>query len=283
MSATTTSRPQAPPSTTHRRPARSPRSLRVLRRAALPAGVVLGVLVLAQLAAVTGLAPASALPPPTAIAGDLVRLLVSSTLWVDVGQTALGWGAALGIAVVVGTAAGLLLGRLALVRAFVTPTVEFLRPIPSIALIPLVILTIGGGKQGEIALATYAALWQMLIAALYAAGSVDRVAEETARAFHLGRWHRLRWVTLPSMLPGLATGVRIASATSLIIVITSQILIGSPGLGRGLNLARSGGDLERMYAYIVVIGLVGLALNSGLRGLERLLLRGHPGIARGAR
>lgn len=262
-------------------PGPTPRWARTLRRAALPVGVVVGLLLPAQLAVTVGLVPDTALPPPTAILGEFVGLVLGSALWVDAGQTVLGWAAALGLAIVVGTAVGLVLGRLALVRAFVTPVVEFLRPIPSIALIPLVILTIGGGKSGEIALASYAALWQMLIAALYASGSVDRVSEETARAFHLGRWHTLRWVTMPSMLPGLATGARIASATSLIIVITSEILIGSPGLGRGLNLARSGGDLERMYAYIIAIGLLGVALNTVLRLVERRLLRGHPGVGGG--
>lgn len=248
------------------------------QRVGLPLAVVLGLLALLQLLAVTDTVAARYLPPPTRIAGELGSLLGSPALWGDIGDTLAGWGAALGIAVLLGTVLGIVLGRFAIAQALVTPVIEFLRPIPSIALIPLVILTIGGGTSGEVFLATYAALWQMLIAALYASGSVDRVALETADAFGLGRWQRLRAVTLPSMLPGLVTGIRIASATALIIVITSEILIGSPGLGRGLNLARSAGELERMYAYIVVIGVVGFVLNTLLRAGERRLLRWHPSV-----
>ena len=243
-----------------------------LRSVGLPAAVALGLLLLLQLLTVTDVLPRTYLPPPTEVLGTLGRLLTGATLWSDIGSTVIGWGISLAIAVALGTVVGLLLGNLPAVQALLTPVIEFLRPIPSIALIPLVILTIGGGRNGEVFLATYAAVWQMLVAAIYATGTVDPVARQTAQAFGFSRLHTIRWVTLPSMLPGLVTGVRIASATALIITVTSEILIGVPGLGHGLNLARNAGDLERMYAYIVVIGVVGLVINIVFTAVSRRFL-----------
>jgi len=249
----------------------------------LPLGVVLGFLLLWQILAVTEILPPEDFPPPTQVAVALGQLLITPALWADVGSTLAGWAVSLAIAVVLGTAVGVVLGRVPAVQALFTPVIEFLRPIPSIALIPLVILTIGGGKPGEIFLAAYAAVWQMLVAAIYAVGSVDPVTAETARAFSFSRRDTLRWLTLPSMLPGLVTGVRIASATSLIIVITSEILIGVPGLGAGLNPARNAAALDRMYAYIVVIGLVGYGLNAAIRAAERRVISWHPSVRKEGR
>jgi len=249
----------------------------------LPLGVVLGVLLLWQVLAVTGVLPRADFPPPTQVAAALGQLLTTPALWANVAATLGGWAASLAIAVVLGTALGVVLGRVRVVQALFTPVIEFLRPIPSIALIPLVILTIGGGKPGEIFLATYAAVWQMLVAAIFAVGSVDPVAAETARAFSFSRRDTLRWLTLPSMLPGLVTGVRIASATALIIVVTSEILIGVPGLGSGLNLARNAAAVDRMYAYIVVIGIVGYGLNAAIRAVERRVIGWHPSVRKEGR
>lgn len=251
---------------------RRPGSGSRLRAAALPAAVVLGLLALVQLLTVTDVLPRTYFPPPTEVLGALARLLGSSALWSDIGSTLVGWSLALGIAVVLGTAVGILLGSLPPLQWLLNPVIEFLRPIPSIALIPLVILTLGGGRTGEVFLATYAAVWQMLVAAIYAAAAVDPVARDTARAFGFSRTQSIRWLTLPAMLPGLVTGVRIASATALIITVTSEILIGVEGLGRGLNLARNAADVERMYAYIVVIGVVGLLINTVFTVVSRRLL-----------
>ncbi|QDB80714.1 ABC transporter permease subunit [Georgenia wutianyii] len=242
------------------------------RAVALPAAVVLGLLALAQVLSVTDVLPRRYAPPPTEVLAALGRLLAGPALWADIGATLVGWAVSLAIAVLVGTAVGLLLGSVRPVRWLLTPVVEFLRPIPSIALIPLVVLTLGRGREGEVFLAAYAAVWQMLVAAIYATSAVDPVARDTARAFGFSRLHTIRWVTLPAMVPGLVTGVRIASATALIITVTSEILLGVPGLGEGLNLARNAGDLTRMYAYVVVIGVVGLGINTAFTALTRRFL-----------
>jgi ABC-type nitrate/sulfonate/bicarbonate transport system permease component len=111
---------------------------------------------------------------------------------------------------------------------------------------------------------------------LYGVQDVDPVATDTARSFGLGRFQRLYRVTLPSALPYIATGVRIASAVSLILAVTAELVIGSAGLGRSINVARSGGDVKLMYALIIATGVLGLVLNTVIVAAEKRVLRWHP-------
>ena len=248
----------------------------------LPLATVLALLLLWEVAVRGGLFPERYAPPPTVILGRLVGMLFEASVWRALLDTLIGWGISLGISIVAGSVLGTLLGRFAAASAFFRPIIEFLRPIPSIAMIPLAVLLIGSGKPTEVFLATYAGLWQMLVAAMAAVAAVDPVAQQTARSFGLSRMHQLRYVLLPSMLPRLLTGVRIASSTVLIFCITAELLIGSPGLGAGLGAARSVGDLPRMYAFIVIIGVLGYALSALFKLLESRILFWHESV-RGAK
>jgi ABC-type nitrate/sulfonate/bicarbonate transport system permease component len=87
---------------------------------------------------------------------------------------------------------------------------------------------------------------------------------------------RLFRVTLPSAVPYIATGLRIASAVSLILTVTAELVIGSAGLGRSINVARSGGNEELMYALILTTGILGMLLNGIFVRAERRVLRWHP-------
>ena len=104
----------------------------------------------------------------------------------------------------------------------------------------------------------------------------DPVATDTARSFGFSRPQRLLHVTLPSALPYIATGVRISSSVALILVVTAEIVIGAPGSGRDVNLARQGGAFDEMYAFIIMTGLLGWGLNVLFAGAEREALHWHP-------
>jgi ABC-type nitrate/sulfonate/bicarbonate transport system permease component len=114
------------------------------------------------------------------------------------------------------------------------------------------------------------------VATLYGVQDVDPVATDTARSFGFSRVQRLFRVTLPSAVPYIATGFRIASAVSLILTVTAELVIGAAGLGRSINLARSGGNEELMYALILATGVLGLLLNAVFVRAERRVLRWHP-------
>ncbi|MCZ9338392.1 ABC transporter permease, partial [Streptomyces sp. TRM76130] len=106
------------------------------------------------------------------------------------GDTLTGWALGLAIAVGAGIAAGVLLSVVPYLREATASTVEFLRPIPSVALIPLAVLLYGTGLRSVLLLVVYASFWQVLVQTLYGVQDVDPVAEETARSYGLGAWAR---------------------------------------------------------------------------------------------
>ncbi|MFY1692097.1 ABC transporter permease [Plantactinospora sp. WMMB782] len=225
-----------------------------------------------------GLVPADYLPPTSEIAVALGELLGEGRFWAAVADTLRGWFLGLAVAVALGVVVGFVLGTVPVLREFTASTVEFLRPIPSVALIPLAVLLFGTDLRSVLLLVVYAAFWQVLVQVLYGVRDVDPVARDTAQSFRLGRWARIRHLLWPTALPYLLTGVRLAAAVALILAITAELIIGAPGLGNEINRAQSGGAVDSMYALIVVTGLLGVAVNLLARQLERTVLHWHPSV-----
>jgi ABC-type nitrate/sulfonate/bicarbonate transport system permease component len=113
---------------------------------------------------------------------------------------------------------------------------------------------------------------------MYGVQDVDPVAQETARSFRMGWWSRVRHLVWPTALPYVLTGVRLAAAVALILAITAELVIGSPGLGNRIGAAQSGGAVATMYALVLVTGGLGVTVNLLARLLERRVLRWHPSI-----
>jgi len=223
-----------------------------------------------------GLIPETSIPPASAAIGELVKEAGTADLWKGIGETLQGWAIGLLLAIVIGVTAGIVIGSSRWVYRALRVPIEFLRPIPSVALIPLAVLVYGTGLESKVFLATFASLWPMLIQTIYGVQDVDPVATDTAKAFGLGRLERLWRITVPSAVPYIATGIRISSAVSLILCVTAELVIGSPGLGRQINTASSGGNVELMYALIIATGLLGWLLNIAATMLERRVLHWHP-------
>jgi ABC-type nitrate/sulfonate/bicarbonate transport system permease component len=243
---------------------------------ALPWLSVLGVLALFELLPRIGVLPSDHFPPISETLSTLFDQLGESRFWEAVGNTLEGWALGLGIAAGLAIPIGIVIGSSRLLYRASRGLIEFLRPIPSVALIPLAILIYGTGLQSKVFLAAFASFWQVLVATLYGVQDVDPVATDTARSFGFSRPQRLLRVTLPSAIPYIATGLRIASAVSLILTVTAELVIGAAGLGRSINLARSGGNEELMYALILATGVLGLLLNAVFQRVERRVLHWHP-------
>ena len=233
-------------------------------------------LLLWELVVRAGLIPETSIPPASAAVGELAGELAEATLWKAVGNTLQGWAIGLALAVVLGVPAGILIGSSRWAYRALRVPIEFLRPIPSVALIPLAVLVYGTGLESKVFLATFASFWPMLIQTIYGVQDVDPVATDTARAFGLGRAARLWRVTVPSAVPYIATGIRISSSVALILCVTAELVIGSAGLGRQINAASSGGNVELMYALIIATGLLGWLLNIAATLGARRGLHWHP-------
>ena len=177
---------------------------------------------------------------------------------------------------------GLALGFSEVLYRASRPTIEFLRPVPSVALIPLAILVYGTGLQSKVFLVASAAPWPLQIRPSTAPAIWTRSQLETARSFRIRRYDRILRVTLMGAVPYIATGLRISSATALILSVTAELIIGSEGLGRAINVARQGGAVDMMYALIVTTGLLGWGLNSLFAAGERRVLHWHPSKRRRA-
>lgn len=227
-----------------------------------------------------GLVPSRYLPPLSAMLQALATEVSSAGFWFGVANTMRGWAIGLALAGAGGILLGLVIGSVGALRRFTASTIEFLRPIPSVALIPLAVLMFGTEIQSKLLLIVYAAFWQVLIQVIYGVRDVDPVARDTALSFRFGYLARIRYVIWPTALPYVMTGLRLAAAVALILAITAELVIGNPGLGRQIAVAQSSGAVATMYGYVLVTGIIGVIINLGARIVERRVLAWHPSMRR---
>src|SRR2546423_919553 len=216
------------------------------------------------------------LPAMSTSVGALWTMLKTAAFWGAVLRTVRGWALGLGIATVLAVPLGIVLGSSEVAsRAFRVP-IEFLRPIPSAALIPLLFLTLGTNLKSEVFLAAFGAFWPLLVQTMYGVRDVDPLALETGRASGLGTLERLYRVTLPSTVPYLGTGLRISSTIALILAFTAELFMGIPGLGQAVNVAQAYGLNDQLYALALATGFLGVAIHIVFTWIERRALRWHP-------
>jgi NitT/TauT family transport system permease protein len=225
-----------------------------------------------------GLVDRTYLPPPSIVLARMVRLLGDPSFLHDIAFTLEAWSGGLLAAILIAVPCGLVLGSLPIVNSAVRMLIEFLRPIPAVALIPLVILMIADQTRIEQILAAYAALWPILINTIYAVGDVDPVARDMARTFGLGRFAILARISLPSVAPFVATGIRVASSIALIVTISTELVAGGGEHGIGMFVLNASADADHadaVFAAAGIAGLLGYLIDLGLRFLERRLFRWH--------
>jgi ABC-type nitrate/sulfonate/bicarbonate transport system permease component len=240
-------------------------------------GLGVGVILVAlEFLSRTELLPSRDVPPVTTVLVTLAGQLRAPALWVEVLQTLEGWAIGLGIAAVLAVPAGMAIGGSHVVYRLVRAVVEFLRPIPSVALIPMAVLVAGTGLTTKVFLVAFASFWPLLVQTIYGVQDADPIARDTARAYRIGWLDRLWLVTVRRTLPYLATGLRLSSSIALILAVTAELVVGAPGLGNAVNAAQAGGNYPLMYAVVLVTGTLGVALNAVWRALERRALRWHP-------
>jgi ABC-type nitrate/sulfonate/bicarbonate transport system permease component len=226
----------------------------------------------------TGVVPKGYLPPTSQIVAAIVEQAGHRQFWTALADTLRTWATGLVLAVVAGIVVGVLIGSIPALRAATSSTIEFLRPIPSVALIPLVFVLYGSTIKSTVVLVVYASFWQVLLQVLHGVVDVDPIARDTARSYRIGRLRQIRHVVWPTALPYVATGVRLATSVALILTITGELVVSSPGLGKEIALAQSGNAIPEMYALVVVTGLIGVVANLLTRTAERRVLAWHPSV-----
>ncbi|MEV4477471.1 ABC transporter permease [Nonomuraea salmonea] len=233
---------------------------------------------LIELLSRTGLADPEFLPPASEIVVRAVTLLADSAFQAHALTSALAWAIGLCLAAVLAVPLGLLLGSVPIIDAATRSVVEFLRPIPSVALIPLVALVIGTGLQHRVALVVYASLWPILYNTMYGLRGVDPLAKESLRSYGFGPLSVLLRVSLPSSAPFILTGVRLAAGVALILTVSTEIVAGR-GEGIGVFIFFAGiavpARMTDILAGVFWVGLFGVAVNALLVWVERRAFRWH--------
>ncbi|WP_230978234.1 ABC transporter permease [Georgenia yuyongxinii] len=241
---------------------------------------IMVVVVLLEMLPRMGVVDPRFLPPFSEMFAALVERVQTPEFWTAFRQTLTTWAIGLAIAMAGGIVVGIVVGSVPFLREATASTIEFLRPIPSVALIPLAVLLYGTGMRSTLLLVVYASFWQVLVQVLYGVQDVDPVARDTARTYRFRALTQARTVIWPTALPYVVTGFRLAASVALILTVTGELIIGTPGLGKLVAVAQQSGAVASMYALVIVTGLLGIAVNTFARLVERRVLRWHPSIRR---
>lgn len=208
-------------------------------------------------------------PPPSQIFGALWDGLINGEISSQVGITALTFAEGLGLATALAIVIGVLMGAVPVVYDALRIIVEFMRPIPSVAMIPLAILFLGLGGPMRVAVITYAAFWPLLISTLYGVRAVDPVSLDTARNFGVSPGATLWRVTLPSALTSISTGMRVSATIALVVTVTTELVAGNSGIGFYVSQTEQANRIPPMYAGILLTGILGYIVNAIFFQLER--------------
>ena len=233
--------------------------MKVFRALLLPALLIL----LAEIGArLSG--PSDAIAPPSAIAFALFGALADGSLLADTRDTLVSAFGGLALGAALGFVLGLLLGAAPTLDKLFELTIEVLRPIPSVAVIPVALVALGFGYRLEISIVAFACVWPLLVLTRAAVRSVEPRLIEVARALKLSPYDRIAKIVAPAALPRVFVAFRLAAGVSLVVAVTVEIAVNPSGLGNGVMTAGQALRPDLMLAYLVWIGLVGYALNASL-------------------
>lgn len=176
------------------------------------------------------------------------------------------------IASAAGTVLGMAVGLSSWAEAGTDIIVRMMRPMPSLALIPIAILVAGLGTEMTSGLVAFAAFWPVFINARYGTRQVEPRLVETGRALGFSRWDLIWRVVVPSAAPAVATGIRIAVGMATVVTVSVELVAGTGGLGGYVADAQQGGSVPQMYAGVIIGGITGWLLNLAVGAVARRAL-----------
>lgn len=224
---------------------------------------VVGFLALWQVASLTGLfgrydprAMAIFLPPPLAVMKTFGQLIGTGQYPLHLATSLYRVGVGFGLAAVIAIPLGMAMARWSEVDAVCQPYVRFFQPIPGVAWVPLAIVWFGLGDRAAIFIIVVGALFPLLLATVQGLREVDPTLSDAARTLGAGPWQLFTRVTLPSMVPNLVTGSRLAMGFAWRVVLAAEMVGVSRGLGYMLSLGRGTGRTDITLATMVTIGVL---------------------------
>lgn len=185
--------------------------------------------------------------------------------------------------VVLGIALGVLLGSNRSLRRFTEPVLEFFRAIPPPALIPVLFLFFGIGDGAKIVVIIAGSIWPVLLNTVEGVRAVDEVLADTSRSYRVTGPARLRYLVLPSASPQIIAGMRQALSISIILMVISELVGSTNGLGFSIVQFQRSFAIAPMWTGIILLGLIGVVLSLLFEFFERRALRWYLGLRRAQR
>ncbi|MEV5988529.1 ABC transporter permease [Streptomyces sp. NPDC052051] len=221
-------------------------------------------------------------PPPSRIvrhaydlwfSGPVSHLFLTDAAFDTIGPSLGRMAAGFVLAAVAGIALGLAIGRSRRAWALCDPVLQFARAVPPPALVPVFVVVLDFGTPMQVASIVFSAVWPILVNTAEGARAADPLRLDVAAVLRLTPVERLRFVILPSALPRVFAGLRLSLSLALILMVFSELLPGTEnGIGFLLTDAQSRSDLLTVWAVLVLLGVLGQLLNTGLLAVERRLL-----------
>ena len=213
------------------------------------------------------------LPSPQATWASLIEGLKDGELmaftWATVSRMVLGWL----LASMLGVALGALIGLSVTVRAYLQPTLEFIRPLPASALLPLAISMFGLSPAMVLSVVAFGAMWPVLLATVHGFASVPAQLQEVSRCLQLSRPAYAVKIGLPNATPDIFAGMRLSLTVSLIVSVVGEMIASQPGLGQAILLAARSFRASELFAGIVLLGLIGFVSSALLAVFEKRFLK----------
>lgn len=270
--------PPAPPPHVSRRT----RSTALLRRAghrlpylllkgATKSAAVVALLLLWEVAPRLGLVDRTFLPPFSEVAAAWWELAADGQLADHTGASLVRSFSGFGLAVAVAVPLGLLIGWYRPVADLLGPLLEVFRNTAALALLPVFVLLLGIGETSKISIVVYACTWPVLLNTISAVRTVDPTLLRLARSMDLSAPRLFQKVILPSSVPVMFTGIRLAGAASILVLVAAEMIGAKAGLGYLINSSQYNFAIPQMYAGILTISAIGVAFNQVLVTVERRL------------
>jgi ABC-type nitrate/sulfonate/bicarbonate transport system permease component len=259
-------------------PARSGRRIALLWKTRwLGVAFILVLLALWEIAAASGKMPSMSFPRMSAVLATWWELIVSGELFGELVPSLWRMFAGYFIGVALGVVLGLLMGYFRVFYSLLEPITEVLRPIPSPAYLPIVILFLGIDDEMKIFMIGFASFFPVLLNTYSGVRSVDPIQLQTARTFGVTGWKLLWQIVLPSAAPYIFTGMRVSLAVGLIVMVISEMVAASSGIGYFILSAQRGFKIREMFAGVITLALVGYLLNRLFVAIENRVLAWHYG------
>lgn len=246
---------------------------KLIHRIILPIGIPAVFLLIWQWAVTQGYVNKVILPAPTTLWTIFISVLKSGKLWINLEVSFVRVFVGLFIGGIIGLIAGFLLGLIKSLNSAFSLLFSILRPIPTIAIVPIFILMFGIEEKSKYAVIAVAAFWPMLVNTLTGIVNVDDKLLELSYAYRIKNSKTVFKLVLPAAVPLILTGIRLAVSSAWMSVIAAEMISSSRGIGYLITISKEMARVGDMYVYVLSIGLVGFVVDKFLLWLEKLYLK----------